>query len=106
MKEKYTAYIYEDDGVTIEEDESFATKDEAISFAKQNYWDMVKDNVTNEVVWKADKSFTAFVYEEGSRMTIADEAQYDEKADAIAFAKYHDWDGVRDDITGEIVWSR
>lgn len=106
MEEKYTAYVYEDDGVTIEEDESFSTKEEAISFAEQNHWDGVKNAVTNEVVWEAEKSFTAFVYDEHDHLTIADESQYDDKAEAIAFAKHHDWDGVRDDVSGEIVWSR
>lgn len=52
-----------------------------------------------------NEQYTAIAYEEGS-LVIADEASYDDRDEAIAFAKNHGWDCVRDDQTGEIIWQR
>lgn len=51
-----------------------------------------------------DGSYTAFVYEEGG-IIISDLATYDNKEEAINFAKARNWDEVVNDI-GEVVWQR
>lgn len=50
-----------------------------------------------------DGSYTAFAYDGA---VIVDEAMYDNKSEAIEFAKLHKWDEVVNDITGEVVWKR
>lgn len=52
-----------------------------------------------------DITFTAFIYEDDGIIT-ADLSTYDDKEEAIEFAKYHNWDEVVNDITGEVVWKR
>lgn len=52
-----------------------------------------------------EKSYTAFLYEEDGVVT-ADMSTYDTEAEAVEFAKYHNWDEVVNDVTGEIVWRR
>ena len=54
-----------------------------------------------------NEQYTAIAYEEGiGPLVIADEASYDDREEAIAFAKGKNWDCVRDDQTGEIIWHR
>lgn len=51
-------------------------------------------------------SFTAYCYMDSDRHVVYDYAEYDNKEDAIVFAKNRGWDEVVSDKTGEIVWSR
>ena len=50
-------------------------------------------------------SFTAFAYEDDG-ITVADLSTYDDKEEAITFAKSRNWDEVVNDHTGEVVWKR
>lgn len=49
-------------------------------------------------------TFMAFAFDEYH--FIANRHTCDSKEEAISFAKSRNWDGVMDDITGEIVWER
>lgn len=59
----------------------------------------------DEMLDDADESFTAFVYEDDG-IIAADLSTYDDKEEAIEFAKSRNWDEVVNDITGEVVWRR
>lgn len=48
------------------------------------------------------ESYTAFIYEEDGIAA----AEYDNKEDAIAFAKARNWDEVVNDNTGDVVWCK
>lgn len=48
----FTAFIYEDDGITAADLSTYDSKDEAIEFAKYRGWDEVVNDNTGEVVWK------------------------------------------------------
>lgn len=50
-----------------------------------------------------DGSYITLAYDGG---VVADEAMYDNKTEAIEFAKSHNWDEVVNDVTGEVVWKR
>lgn len=52
-----------------------------------------------------NESYTAFIYEDDG-IIAADLSTYDDKREAVEFAKFHNWDEVVDDITGEVVWSK
>lgn len=49
-----------------------------------------------------DGSYTAFIYDG----CVVDETMYDNKTEAIEFAKSRNWDEVVNDVTGEVVWRR
>lgn len=55
--------------------------------------------------YSKDESYTAFCYGQGG-LVHTDLSTYDNKEEAIAFAKHRNWDEVVNDLTGEIVWSR
>lgn len=50
-----------------------------------------------------DGSYIALAYDGG---VVADEAMYDNKTEAIEFAKSRNWDEVVNDVTGEVIWKR
>ncbi len=52
-----------------------------------------------------EASYTAFLYE-ANGVIAEDMATYDTKVEAVAFAKFRNWDEVVNDVTGEIVWRR
>ena len=52
-----------------------------------------------------NESYTAFIYEDDG-ITTADLSTYDDKEEAIEFAKHRNWDEVVNDITGEVVWRK
>lgn len=52
-----------------------------------------------------DCSYTAIAYEDDGT-TVADESMYDDRDEAIAFAKSHNWDVVLNDKTGKLEWHR
>lgn len=52
-----------------------------------------------------NKSYTAFIYEDDGMIAV-DLSTYDDKEEAIEFAKSRNWDEVVNDITGEVVWSK
>lgn len=56
-------------------------------------------------LYKSD-SFTAYDYMDSIRRIVWDWAEYDNKEEAIAFAKNRGWDEVVHDNTGEVVWHR
>ena len=47
----FTAFAYEDDGVTTADLSSYDTAEEAVSFAKSRNWDEVVNDTTGEIVW-------------------------------------------------------
>lgn len=49
--------------------------------------------------------YTAYAYVDDG-VVVADSAEYDDKEEAIAFAKAHNWDEVVNDASGETVWRR
>lgn len=51
------------------------------------------------------ESFTAYAYEDDG-LYVDDLSVYDNKEDAITFAKSRNWDEVVDDLSGEVVWKR
>ena len=53
--ESYTAFAYEDDGVTIFDESTYDTKEEAVEFAKARHWDEVVNDITGEIVWQKIK---------------------------------------------------
>lgn len=48
----FTAFVYEDDGITTSDMSTYEDKDEAILFAKSRGWDEVVNDVSGEVVWR------------------------------------------------------
>ena len=56
-------------------------------------------------IFEEDESYTAFIYEDDGIIT-ADLSTYDDKEEAIEFAKSRNWDEVVNDITGEVVWKK
>lgn len=76
--------------------------DDAISCTDvRNEWWVVNPNFEMNI------TYTAYAFDESNGyFFITDEAKYDSKEEAIAFAKARNWDSVTDDITGEIVWER
>lgn len=52
-----------------------------------------------------DVFFTAIALEDDT-LIIADEADFDDLEEAIAFAKSHNWDEVINSRTKKILWSR
>lgn len=51
-EESYTAYLYEDDGITANDYLTYDKKADAINFAKEEEWDEVVNDITGEVVWR------------------------------------------------------
>ena len=51
-RETYTAFIYEDDGMTTADLSTYDTADEAIEFAKSRNWDEVVNDSTGEIVYR------------------------------------------------------
>lgn len=51
QKPSYTAFIYENDGITTHDMSQYNNKEEAIQFAKTRKWDEVVDDNTGEIVW-------------------------------------------------------
>ena len=49
--ESYTAFIYEDDGITTADLSTYDNEEDAIEFAKSRNWDEVVNDITGEVVW-------------------------------------------------------
>lgn len=52
--ESYTAFVYEEDGITAHDFTVFKSKEEAINFAKPCNWDEVVDDNSGEIVWQKD----------------------------------------------------
>ena len=52
-----------------------------------------------------DVTFTAFIYQEDKETVWDMLMDYDERY-VVEFAKFHNWDEVVNDITGEVVWKR
>lgn len=50
--ESYTAFIYEDDGITAADLSTYDSREEAIEFAQARNWDEVVNDITGAVVWK------------------------------------------------------
>ena len=48
----FTAFIYEDDGITTADLSTYYFQEEAIEFAKARNWDEVVNDYTGEVVWR------------------------------------------------------
>lgn len=48
----FTAFAYEDDGITAADFSIYDSKEEAIEFAKVRNWDEVVNDHTGEVVWR------------------------------------------------------
>lgn len=48
----FTAFAYEDDGVTTAEMATYDTAEEAIEFAKSHSWDEVVNDISCEVVYR------------------------------------------------------
>ena len=65
----------------------------------------VADNLSEIYFEKINESYTAFIYEDNGYL-LEDESMYDNKQEAIEFAKARNWDEVVNDNTGEIVWRR
>ena len=59
----------------------------------------------DEMLDDDEESFTAFIYEEDG-VTTEDLSTYDNKYEAIEFAKRRGWDEVVNDRTGKVVWHR
>ena len=49
--ESYTAFIYEDDGITTADLSTYDNEEDAIEFAKSRNWDEVVNDITGEVIW-------------------------------------------------------
>lgn len=50
--ESYTAFAYEEDGITAEDLATYDNKDDAIKFAESHNWDEVVDDISGKVVWR------------------------------------------------------
>lgn len=48
----YTAFAYEEDGITAYDLATYDTKEDAINFAKSRNWDEVVDDNSGEIVWQ------------------------------------------------------
>lgn len=48
----FTAFAYEDDGITTADLSTYDDENEAIEFAKSRNWDEVVNDITGEVVWR------------------------------------------------------
>lgn len=48
----FTAFIYEDDGITAADLSTYDSKEEAVLFAKTRNWDEVVNDATGEIVWR------------------------------------------------------
>lgn len=48
----FTAFKYENDGITVEDLATYDTAKDAIAFAKLHDWDEVVNDISGEVVWK------------------------------------------------------
>lgn len=48
----YTAFAYEEDGITTEDLATYDNKEDAISFAESHNWDEVVDDNSGEVIWR------------------------------------------------------
>ena len=85
--------------IQIEECED--TEDAISCTDVRNEWWVVNPNFEEQI------TFTAYVRDVYNGICfIADRSTYDSQEEAIAFAKDRNWDGVMDDVTGEIVWVR
>lgn len=63
-------------------------------------WDEQKDsNKENSV----NSTYTAFLYEVDGE-TSKDSSTFDDKEEAIKYAKSHEWDEVVEDASGTVVW--
>ena len=51
-RESYTAFLYEDDGITAADLSTYDSEKEAIDFAKIRHWDEVVNDNTGKVVWR------------------------------------------------------
>ena len=50
--ETFTAVIYEDDGMTVEDLSTYDIEEDAIDFARNRGWDEVVNDNTGEVIWR------------------------------------------------------
>ncbi len=50
-----------------------------------------------------NKTFTAYAWDDG---LIICRSTFDDKEEAIQFARARNWDKVKDDQTGEVIWHR
>lgn len=48
----YTAFVYEEDGVTAYDLATYDTKEDAINFAESCGWDEIVDDSSGEIVWR------------------------------------------------------
>lgn len=48
----FTAFLYEDDGITTADLATYDTQIEAVAFAKSRNWDEVVNDITGEVVYR------------------------------------------------------
>ena len=48
----YTAFAYEDDGITQADLSTYDNEQEAVEFAKSRNWDKVVNDITGEVIWR------------------------------------------------------
>lgn len=62
-------------------------------------------DAANESESNDSVSYTAYLYRDDG-ITSEDLATYDDKEEAINFAKSRDWDEVVDDNSGGVVWCR
>lgn len=51
-EETFTAFLYEDDGITASDLSTYDTEKEAVDFAKMRKWDEVVNDNTGKVVWR------------------------------------------------------
>ena len=51
-QESYTAFAYEEDGITAADLSTYDNQAEAIAFAKRRNWDEVVNDKTGEIVWR------------------------------------------------------
>ena len=52
FNESFTAFVYEDDGITAADLSTYDVKEEAIDFAQSRNWDEVVNDNTGEIVWR------------------------------------------------------
>lgn len=81
--------------ILLQLEECEETEEEINCIDVKNEWWIVNPNFT----------FTAYTRSQYNGIYfIDDKTTFDSKEEAIAFAKVHNWDGVMDNGTGEIVW--
>ena len=51
-EETFTAFLYENDGITAADLSTYDTEKEAVDFAKMRHWDEVVNDNTGGIVWK------------------------------------------------------